>query len=391
MAKRNNLLIFILTIGVFGILTTEMGVVGVLPLVADYYHISVSQAGLLVSLFALAVAISGPIMPLLFSGINRKKVMLLVLGIFVLGNIVSMFASNFTILLIARVIPAFFHPIYCSLALTVAATSVSREEAPKAVSKVILGVTAGMILGVPITNYIASETSLEIAMLFFAVVNAVAFIATLVFIPSMPVKERLSYGSQVSVLKRPLIWLAIATVIFIGSATSSVNTFITEYLETVTNISGNILTLALFILGLASLIGNLVGGRLLMRNAIKTAITFPIVLGIVHLLSLLTGTSTGPMMFTILLWGFLFAIGNNVSQYWITSAAPEAPDFANGLFLSFSNLGITIGTAVGGLFISGMGAQYIVLGGLLFLLLSLVSILIRKYMFDFKNTFQQKG
>ncbi|MFP7733297.1 MFS transporter [Priestia aryabhattai] len=391
MSKRNNFLIFILTIGVFGILTTEMGVVGILPLIADHYHISVSQAGLLVSLFALAVAISGPILPLLFSGINRKKVMLLVLAIFIVSNIISMFASNFTILLIARVVPAFFHPIYCSLALTVAATSFSREEAPKAVSKVILGVTAGMILGVPITNYIASTTSLEIAMLFFATVNAVAFIATLVFIPSMPVKERLSYGSQVSILKRPLIWLAILTVIFIGSATSSVNTFITEYLETVTNISGNILTLALFILGLASLIGNLVGGRLLTRNAMKTAITFPIVLGMVHLLSLFTGTSTGPMMLTILLWGFLFAIGNNVSQYWITSAAPEAPDFANGLFLSFSNLGVTIGTAVGGLFVSGMGAQYIVLGGLLFLILSLVSILIRKYMFDFKKYLSTEG
>lgn len=391
MSKRNNLLIFILTIGVFGILTTEMGVVGILPLIADHYHISVSQAGLLVSLFALAVAISGPILPLLFSGINRKKVMLLVLAIFIVGNIVSMFASNFTILLIARVIPAFFHPIYCSLALTVAATSVNEAEAPRAVSKVILGVTAGMILGVPITNYIASATSLEIAMLFFAIVNALAYIATLVFIPSMPVKERLAYGSQVSILKRPLIWLAILTVIFIGSATSSVNTFITEYLETVTDISGNILTLALFILGLASLIGNLVGGRLLTRNAMKTAITFPIALGMVHLVSLLTGTSTGPMMFTILLWGFLFAIGNNVSQYWITSAAPEAPDFANGLFLSFSNLGVTIGTAVGGLFVSGMGAQYIVLGGLLFLMLSLVSILIRKYMFDFKKHLSTEG
>ncbi|MES5261673.1 MFS transporter [Priestia megaterium] len=391
MSKRNNLLIFILTIGVFGILTTEMGVVGILPLIAVHYHISVAQAGLLVSLFALAVAISGPGLPLLFSGINRKKVMLLVLVIFILGNIVSMFASNFTTLLIARIIPAFFHPIYCSLALTVAATSVSREEAPKAVSKVILGVTAGMILGVPITNYIASETSLESAMLFFAIVNAVAFIATLVFIPSMPVKERLSYGSQVSVLKRPLIWLAILTVIFIGSGTSSVNTFITEYLETVTNILGNILTLALFILGLASLIGNLVGGRLLTRNAMKTAIIFPILLGVVHLLSLLTGTSTGPMMLTILVWGFLFAIGNNVSQYWITSAAPEAPDFANGLFLSFSNLGVTIGTAVGGLFVSGMGVQYIVLGGMLFLILSLVSILIRKYMFDFKKHLFTEG
>src|ERR1700726_2685860 len=97
MAKRHNLLIFILTIGVFGILNTEMGVIGILPLIADQFHVSISKAGLLVSLFALAVAISGTTMPLLFSGINRKKVMLLVLGIFVLSNIISMFASNFTI------------------------------------------------------------------------------------------------------------------------------------------------------------------------------------------------------------------------------------------------------------------------------------------------------
>ncbi|MEV5026714.1 MFS transporter [Paenibacillus sp. LPE1-1-1.1] len=382
MIKKNNLLIFILAVGVFGILTTEMGVIGILPSIAEQFDISVSKAGLLVSLFALAVAISGPIMPLLFSRINRKTVMLLVLGIFVVGNIVSIFAPNFTVLLIARVIPAFFHPIYCSLALTVAATSVRAEEAPKAVSKVILGVTAGMILGVPITNYIASGASIEKAMLFFAIVNAMAFIATMIFVPSMPVKERLSYGSQISVLKKPVLWLAIATVVFIGSATASINTFITEYLGTVTNISGKTLTLALFLLGLASLLGNLVGGRLLTKHAMKTAILFPIALGIVLLLSFLTGMSTGPMLVTIMLWGILFAIGNNVGQYWITSAAPEAPDFVNGLYLSCGNLGITIGTAVGGLFISGMGTQYIVFGGVLFLILSLISILLRNYMFS---------
>jgi MFS transporter, DHA1 family, inner membrane transport protein len=386
MTKQNNLLILILTIGVFGILTTEMGVVGILPLIADHYHISVSKAALLVSLFALAVAISGPTMPLLFSGINRKKVMLLVLGIFVLGNIVSLFATNFTVLLIARVIPAIFHPIYCSLALTVAATSVSKEEAPKAVSKVILGVTAGAILGVPITNYIAGATSLEMAFVFFAVVNALAFIATWLFVPSIPVKERLSYGAQISVLKKPIVWLAITTVIFIGSASASINSFIAEYLGTVTNISGKTLTFALFLLGIASLIGNVAGGRFLTKNAMKTATYFPIALGIALLLSFLTGKSTVPMMITILLWGILFAIGNNVSQYWITSAASEAPDFANGLFLSGGNLGITIGTAVGGLFISGMGTQYIVLGGLLFVILSLISIILRGYVYRSKAT-----
>ncbi|KMY48548.1 MFS transporter [Peribacillus loiseleuriae] len=385
MAKEHNLLIFILTIGVFGILTTEMGVIGILPLIADHFHISVSKAGLLVSLFALAVAISGPILPLLFSGINRKMVMLFVLGIFVLGNIISIFAANFTIVLIARTIPAFFHPVYCSLALTVAATSVSKEESPKAVSKVMLGVTAGMVLGIPISNYIASETSLEMAMLFFTIVNAMAFIATLLFVPSMPVKERVSYGTQLSVLKKSVTWLAIFTIIFIGSAISSVNSYIAVYLETITNISGKTLSLALLLLGLASLIGTLAGGKLLTKNALKTVISLPIVLGIVYLLSLLTGKSTGPMMITILLFGILFAIGHIVSQYWITSAAPDAPDFANGLFLSGGNLGITIGTAIGGLFISGMGTQYIVLGGLLFLILSLASILLSNYMYNPKK------
>ncbi|MDK8640747.1 MFS transporter [Niallia taxi] len=380
MPTRNNLYIFILALGVFGILTTEMGVVGILPLIADYYQISVAKASLLVSLFALAVAISGPIMPLLFSGINRKKVMILVLSLFLLGNIVSIFASNFTVLLLARVIPAFFHPVYCSLALTAAAASVRKEDAPKAVSKVMMGVNAGMILGVPITNFIANGTSLEMAMLFFAILNALALLATLLFVPSLPVKEGLSYGTQLNVLKKPIVWTAIATVIFISSATSGVNSFIAEYLESVTNISGTFLSIMLFIFGLASLLGNIIGGNLLSKNPIKTTTLFPFVLGIVFLLSFVTGETPSTMIITIFLWGVLFSVGSMINQYSMTLAAPEAPDFANGLFLSGGNLGITIGTGIGGLFISGLGAQYIVIGGILFLILSLGSILLTNYM-----------
>ncbi|MCR8656481.1 MFS transporter [Paenibacillus endoradicis] len=389
MSKQNNLFIYILIIGVFGILTTEMGVIGILPQIADYFHVSVSKAGLLVSLFALAVAIAGPTMPLLFSGINRKTVMLLVLGIFVLCNIISIFAPSFTIAIIARVIPAFFHPVYCSLALTVAASSVSKEDAPKAVSKVMLGVTGGMVLGVPIANYIANGTSVEIAMLFFAIVNALAFIATWIFVPSMPVTEKLSYGSQLSILKKPIVWLAIVAVVFIASAGASVNSYIAEYLGTITHISGKTLSLVLFLYGLASLIGNFAGGKLLSKNARRTVILFPVVLVIVYLLSFLTGTSTGPMMATVVLWGLFYAIGNLISQYWITSAAPEAPDFSNGLFLSCGNLGITIGTAVGGMFIAGMGTQYIVLGGVLFLVLSLLAILLRIFIYSSRNQYSR--
>ncbi|USK31371.1 MFS transporter (plasmid) [Bacillus sp. CMF21] len=380
MSKRNNLLIFTLTIGAFGIINTEMGVIGILPYIADHFHISVSKAGWLVSLFALTVSI-GPTMPLLFSGINRKKAMLLVLGIFVLGNIVSIFTSNFAIAIIARVIPAIFHPIYFSAAFTMAANSVSKEEAPKAVSKVFIGVSAGMVLGVPIASFLASTVSFQISMAFFAIVNAIVFIATLIFFPSMPVKERLSYGAQLSVLKKPITWLSIVAVILLNSAVFGVYSYLAEYLKTVTNISGKSISLMLVIFGGANIIGNIAAGKLLTKNAIKSVVSFPFALGAVYILLFLLGQFTLPMAIITLVWGILAGIGTNINQYWITSAAPEAPDFANGLFLSSVNLGTTIGTAVGGLFISEIGTQYVVLVGLLSLVLSLAFIMLRNYMY----------
>ncbi|MGY5343567.1 MFS transporter [Paenibacillus glucanolyticus] len=379
MSKRNHLLIFILTIGAFGIINTEMGVIGILPHIAEHFHVSVSKAGLLVSLFALVVAVSGPTMPLLFSGINRKKAVLLVLGIFVIGNIVSIFTSNFAIAIIARVIPAIFHPIYFSAAFTMAASSVDKEEAPKAVSKVFIGVSAGMVLGVPIASFLASAVSFQISMSFFAIVNAVVFIAIFVFFPSMPVKEKLSYGSQLSVLKTPLIWLSIFAVLLLNSAVFGVYSYLAEYLNSVTKISGKSISLMLVLFGGANIIGNILAGKLLTKNAIKSVVSFPFALGFVYILLFLLGQFTLPMAIITLAWGILAGIGTNINQYWITSAAPEAPDFANGLFLASVNLGTTIGTAIGGIIISGLGTQYVVFVGVLSLVLSLVFIWLRNH------------
>lgn len=377
MAKRNHLLIFILTIGVFGILNTEMGVIGILPSLAEHYHVSVSQAGLLVSLFALGVAIAGPTMPLLFSKIDRKKVMLLVLGIFVLGNVVSIFTTNFTLAVVARIVPAFFHPVYCSLAFSVAGASVREEDAPKAVSKVFIGVSAGMVVGVPIVSFIASAASLQMAMAFFAVINVVVFIITLLFVPSLPVKERLSYGAQVSVLKKSITWLSIATVILLNAAVFGVYSYLAEYLQVVTHMSLNLISATLFIYGGANIIGNVVAGKLLTDHAIKTVVCFPFVLGVVYVLLFITGQFIIPMVIITFIWGILAGIAGNINQYWIMSSAPEAPDFANGVFLSSCNIGTTIGAAAGGLFISEMGAPYVVWVGVLALILSLVTILLR--------------
>ncbi|MEC0111211.1 MFS transporter [Paenibacillus taichungensis] len=381
MINRNHLLIFILTIGVFGILNTEMGFIGILPAIAEHFDVSISKAGLLVSLFALAVAVSGPIVPLLFSGINRKKVMLLVLGIFVLGNIVSIFTTNFNVLLVARIIPAFFHPVYVSIAISVAASSVREEEAPKAISKVFIGVSAGMVVGVPIASFIANSASLQMAMVFFTVINALVFIATVLFVPSIPVKERLSYGAQVSVLKKSVTWLSIVAIILLNSAVFGVYTYFAEYLEKVTNMPSNTISLILLLYGAANIIGNVIAGKLLINHAIKSVVIFPILLGAVYILLFIFGQFSIPMAIITLIWGILAGVGANMNQYLMSSSAPEAPDFANGLFLSSCNIGTTVGAAIGGMFIARMGISYVVFVGLLSVVLSFVTIVVRNRTF----------
>lgn len=263
---NQNLFLFILGIGVFGILNTEMGMIGILPYMAESFQVSISEAGLLVSLFALVVAVSGPTMPLLFSRFNRKYVMLLVLGIFVAGNIASVFATDFTVVLVARVIPAFFHPVYCGLAFAAAAASVAPDKAPDAVGKVMIGTAAGMVVGVPISNWLAVSFSLQSALLFFAGVTAMAFLATLIFVPSMPVKKCMTYGEQLRVLRRGNVWLAIFAIIFMNGAVFGVFSFLADYLRSVSLVPEHWISMLLFFYGIANVIGSFYSGRLLMWN-----------------------------------------------------------------------------------------------------------------------------
>lgn len=334
MLKSNgNLMIFILTIGVFSIINTEMGVIGILPLLAERFGVSIPQAGLLISLFALAVAFSGPVMPLLFSGMERKKVMLLVLGLFALGNIAGMCTDNFAVALAARLLPAFLHPVYCSLAFSVAGASVPEKDRLKAVAKVIVGVSAGMVLGVPISSFVAANFSLDAAMAVFAAGNLLAFAATLVFVPRLPVQGRTSCKEQ----------------------------------------------LVLFIYGCANILGNIIGGRLLTKAPLRTAVLFAPALAAVYMAVYFTGAYAPAVVALTFVWGIIGGINVNINQYWITSAAPEAPDFANGLFLTAANLGTTFGTMLCGEIIASLGMGSMLFGGIIFLALCFAFVCARIY------------
>ncbi len=380
MDKQNKLLILLLTIGVFGILNTEMGIVGILPQIAEQFNVSVPTAGWLVSGFALVVAFAGPTMPLLFSKVNRKTVMLLALGIFTVSNVISMFATNFTILLLARIIPAAFHPIYVSMAMTVAGTSVPPEQSAKAVSRVFIGVSAGMVLGVPVTSFIATETSFMMAMLFFAAVNALVFIATIFVVPSMPVKETLSYGKQLGVLKKPIMIFSILIVVFLNGAIFGFYSYLSDFLGNITEISVRTISLVLLFYGLANIVGNVIAGRILTIDPRRSTVVLPFTLFATYLLLFIFGHLSLVTTVIVALIGVLAGINSNVNQYLISEAGSEAPDFSNGLYLTAANLGTTFGTFFCGFFITEMGTQYSLFGTLIFVVLGLVSIVLRMYL-----------
>lgn len=368
---KNNLIVFILTIGVFSILNTEMGVIGILPIVASTYNIEISVAGLLVSLFALAVAVSGPILPLLLSKYNRKMIMIISLGTFFVCNVISAFAGSFWLVLVARVVPAFLHPVYVSLSFVIASSSVSEKEAPKAVAKVMVGVSAGMVLGVPVMSYIANLFSLEIAMLAFALVNLIALALTIIYVPSMPVKEKMSYGSQLKILKDINLWWALIAVILLNGANFGVYSYLADYLERVSLLSTEFVSITLLIFGLANILGNVIAGRLLSQRPLSFVGIYPFLLTVLFLVMLFLGNMGFVIMGIVLIWGILVGCAANINQYWITRVASNVPDFANALFLVATNVGTCIAAFVCGIFIDEFGINNVVLGGILFTVLSI--------------------
>lgn len=379
--KNNKLIILILTIGVFGILNTEMGFIGLIPQIAERFGVSTSNAGWLVSIFAIGIAISGPIMPLLLSKLERKKVMIIVLLIFIISNIISVFTTSFTILLIARVIPAIFHPVYIALAFSVASDSVNSKDAPKAVARVFIGVSAGMVVGVPIVNFLATQFNLSIALSFFALVNIIVLILTLIFIPKMPTKKSMTYGTQLSVLKRPLTWMSIIISILFNAAIFGVYSYLTDYLNIVTEAPSHYVSIILFLYGISNILGNIIAGKLLTSIPQTAIFLLPFALIIIYISMFGLGSFLIPMAIISIFWGTLAGISANITQYVITSSAPDAPDLSNGIFLSAVNSGTTIGTFIGGIFITTLGSNYVIMVGILACVINILFILIRNKSF----------
>lgn len=364
-----------MALGAFGIVTTELGVIGILPDLSKQFNVSIDAAGWLLSGFALTVALTGPFTNMLTAKINRKTIMCLVLVIFALSNLVSAVAPNFTILMIARILPAFLHPVFWAVAVTAAAKQTGPKDAPKAVAIVMAGLSLATVLGIPLTTYIANVFNWRISFVVSSVINLLAFTALALFSPSMPVApEQPGSNGRLKILRDVNLWIKLLASTLVLAGMFATYGYLAEYLEKVTHMTGTQISILLLVFGSTGIAGNWLIGIALSKNFRVTVRLFLIALILTHGLAYQFGGDFIPMIIILSVWGFIHTGGFLVASIQLTHNLPETSlEFVNSLMPSCFNAGITLGSLLGGFAIVHYGIHQVI--GMTVSLLSIALLL----------------
>lgn len=367
-------------LGFIGVITTEFGIIGILPQVAEYYHISIDKAGILLSAFALVIAFTGPFMTLITSGFNRKKVMLAAILIFLLAGVISSFGPPFWVLLIVRIMPAFLQPVYIATALSVAVSQGDKKNENELMSIVFSGVAIAMVTTVPFATYLASLFTWEYSFVVQAVVSGVSLIIIYFMLPSMPVKERKSYKGQLKILTQPTFIVSTAMNFFMISGWFSTYSYFADYLNKAKDMDKVMVSYMFFLFGFIGVVANWLAGKMLNKSVTKTTAFFLSGTLIIPVLLHFSGGNTVTTIIVVAIWGFFYSPSFlNASTYMISSV-PKSLEFANSLATSFGNLGVTLGTTMGGWIIVTKGIAYTPWLTISFGVLAFAMIALRMYL-----------
>lgn len=350
-----------LTLSAFAIGTTEFVIVGLIPTMASDLNVSLPYAGLLVSLYALGVAVGAPVLTALTSKWNRKYVLLSVMTLFVIGNLVAWQAPNYYTLILARILTGLAHGVFFSIGSTIATGLVAKEKAASAIAIMFTGLTVALVTGVPLGTYIGQTFGWQSTFLIVAILGLIALVGSAFLVPNnlkQPPAAKLS--AQIKVLTQPRLLLVYAITALGYGGTFTAFTFLAPILEQQAGFSANAISLIMLVYGVSVAVGNIWGGKMADKIGPTQALTV-IFAGLATILVIFNFTAVHPVaaVATILVWG-AFAFGNVPGlQVYVVKLAekytPDAVDVASGLNIAAFNVGIAIGSWGGGLIVAKAG------------------------------------
>jgi len=353
--------LFALTLSAFAIGTTEFVIVGLVPTIAQDLGVTLPSAGLLVSLYALGVAIGAPVLTALTGRWNRKLVLLSLMGLFIIGNILAWMAPNYSSLITARILTGLAHGVFFSIGSTIATSLVPKEKEASAIAIMFTGLTVALVTGVPLGTFIGQTFGWRATFLTVAVLGAIALIGSAFLVPrNLKQSKPATLRQQLEVITHPRLLLVYAMTAIGYGGTFTAFTYLTPILEDVTGFASGMVSLLLLVYGVSVAAGNIWGGKLADRFG-PTSALYIVFGGLAAILFVLTFSAYNPVtaVITLLVWG-AFAFGNVPGlQVYVVQLAerytPHSVDVASGLNIAAFNIGIAVGAWLGGHVVADMG------------------------------------
>jgi MFS transporter, DHA1 family, inner membrane transport protein len=345
-----------LAVAAFGIGTSEFIIMGLLPNLSEDFHVSIPKAGVLVTGYALSVTIGAPIVAIATAKLERKMALLLLMGVFTLGNFACAVAPTYNLLFAARVLTALCHGAFFGIGSVVAANLVPRNQRAQAIALMFSGLTLANVLGVPAGTALGQAYGWRSAFWAIVPIGMLAAGAVFFLVPSQPAGSG-GLLHEFRVLRKPQVLLVLAMSVLTSASLFCVFTYIAPMLEAVTLVSPHTVTLTLLLFGVGITIGNLLGGALSDWRPMAFLIGALLTL-IGSLISLYYAEPhVLPAIVMILLWGAIqFAAGAPL-QSRIVDHAAAAPNLASTLNQGAFNFGNATGASLGGMMLTA-GCTY---------------------------------
>ena len=354
------LALWALTLSAFAIGTTEFVIVGLVPTIANDLGVSLPSAGLLVSLYAVGVAIGAPVLTALTGRWNRKIVLISLMGLFVLGNLLAWQAPSYETLIIARILTGLAHGVFFSIGSMIATSLVSKDKEASAIAIMFTGLTVALVTGVPLGAWIGQHFGWRATFLVVSVLGLIALIGSAILVPKN-LKQSIpaTFKEQLQVIVKPRLLLVYLMTILGYGGTFTAFTYLAPILEQQTGFAPSAIGLIMLVYGVSVAVGNIWGGKLADKRGPISALSIIFsALTIILLAFTFTMESKVAAVLTILIWG-AFAFGNvpGLQLYVVKQAkkhTPNAVDVASGLNIAAFNIGIALGSVTGGLVVEHM-------------------------------------
>ncbi|MFD1413359.1 MFS transporter [Oceanobacillus jeddahense] len=342
----------IFMIGTFAIGMTEYAVTGLLTQFAADLDVAVSTTGLLLSVYAISVAICGPVLRILTVKFSPKPLLIALMAIFIISNIIAATAPNFEILLLSRLLSAMMHAPFFGLCMSMAVDISPPHKRTSAIAAVQGGLTIAIMLGVPFGSYIGGMLDWRLVFWFIALMGLINLIGLLIVTPNIKQKEIPKLKNEMAILKNKNVWMLIAVIVFGFSGVFTAYTFTEPMLREIAGFDVTSITIGLFLFGLGAVIGNFVSGSIQPEMLTERLIVAMAILGTV----LLSFTFLLANPFFTYVACFLFGAGTfgttPILNAKIILAATEAPALSGTIAASVFNLANSIGATLGSLLLT---------------------------------------